>query len=369
MHATDRATGNEREMDLGLTQDQAMLADSVGRFLAAEVGAAELRKMIERPDMPAKIWRGLSGLGVHGLMIPEEHGGAGMGLADLIVVAEKCGAAALPVPFLSHACAALAVRELADPGLCDTLLPALASGDRLATVGFAESGARAAAWVERADAADVVVILCGNDGLYVLNRAEGALNVTPEGGADLTRPCFSVALDKARIRPLAPAAGARLRAAWAIMLAADAWGIGQRFLTNTRDYAVTRQTFGRKIGEYQSIKHPLADMAVSHGFAQLLLRRAAQAWDAGEAASAELACLAKAHITHEVVGMARQCVEMMGAFGFTWEGGDHIWLKRAMFDCLNAGTPPALRREIAAARGGDNAVQDRTLTRVWRRKL
>jgi hypothetical protein len=62
-------------------------------------------------------------------------------------------------------------------------------------------------------------------------------------------------------------------------------------------------------------------------------------------------------------------MEMMGAFGFTWEGGDHIWLKRAMFDSLEGGTPMQVRRELAERRGWNDPQQDRTLTRMWRRKL
>ena len=102
---------------------------------------------------------------------------------------------------------------------------------------------------------------------------------------------------------------------------------------------------------------------------EMLLRQAARAWDAGDDEAPELARLAKSHITHEVVSMARSCVEMMGAFGFTWEGGDHIWLKRAMFDSLQGGAPLQMRRELAALRGWNDPVQDRTLTRMWRRKL
>jgi alkylation response protein AidB-like acyl-CoA dehydrogenase len=350
------AVVQERELDLALSQDQVMLGDSVERFLKTEVDDNAVRKLVESPALSHEVWQGLCDLGVPGLMIPENHGGAGLGLAEMVVVAEKCGAAALPAPLLSHVCAALALHEAGETAL----LAELATGARIATVGFGSS------WIERADAADVVVIV-EPDAVLILDPKKQTLK--NENGADLTRPSFSIAVDGAARKPISSARYERLLGAWRIMLAADAWGIGHRFITSTRDYAVTRETFGRKIGEYQSIKHPLADMLITLSFAQMLLRQAARLWDAQDAEAGDLARLAKSHITHEVVSMARGCVEMMGAYGFTWDGGDHIWLKRAMFDSLQGGAPLQVRRELAALRGWNDPQQDRTLTRMWRRKL
>ncbi len=344
----------ERELDLALSQDQILLGDSVARFLKDEVDDNTLRKVVESPALPKKIWQGVCDLGLPGLMTPESQGGAGLGLAEMVVVAETCGAAALPVPLLSHVCGALALREAGEKA------DDLASGARLATVGFGSH------WIERADAADVVVIV-EPDAVFVVDPKKQSLKT--ESGADLTRPCFSVTTDCAVRKPISPTSYERILSAWRIMLAADAWGIGQRFITSTRDYANTRETFGRKIGEYQSIKHPLADMLITHSFAQMLLRQAARLWDAQDPEAGELARLAKSHITHEVVGIARNCVEMMGAYGFTWDGGDHIWLKRAMFNSLQGGAAMQVRCELAALRGWNDPKQDRTLTRMWRRKL
>jgi alkylation response protein AidB-like acyl-CoA dehydrogenase len=346
----------DRAIDLALTQDQSMLGDSVEKFLAAEVDANRLRALVETTSLSQDLWRGLSDLGLPGLMIAEAHGGAGLGLAEMVVVAEKCGAAALPAPLLSHVCAALALGEVGETAM----LADLASGARLAVLGFSAS------WIERADAADIVVIVTP-DGIQIVDPKKQTL--TSENGADLSRPCFAITTNGAVRKPLSAAAFARIQSAWRILLSADAWGVGQRFITSTRDYAVTRETFGRKIGEYQSIKHPLADMLVTHSFAQMLLRQAARSWDAGEGQAHELARLAKSHITHAVVGMARDCIEMMGAYGFTWDGGDHIWLKRAMFNSGQGGSPLQVRRELAVLRGWNDPEQDRTLTRMWRRKL
>lgn len=336
------------EMDLTLSQDQTMLGDSVEKFLKAELDDNALRKLVEASALSQDLWRGVCDLGLPGLMIPESQGGAGLGLAEMVVVAEKCGAAALPAPLLSHVCASLALHEVGG------------GVSAFATIGFGAS------WIERADAADVVVIV-EPDAVLIVDPKKQTLK--SERGADITRPCFSITTDGAIRKPISAATFERLQGAWRILLSADAWGVGQRFITTTRDYALTRETFGRKIGEYQSIKHPLADMLITHGFSQMLLRQAARAWDAQDPQGGELARLAKAHITHEVVGMARTCVEIMGAYGFTWEGGDHIWLKRAMFDSLQGGGTLQVRRELADVRGWNDPKQDRTLTRMWRRKL
>jgi alkylation response protein AidB-like acyl-CoA dehydrogenase len=347
---------HEREMDLALTQDQILLGDSLEKFLTDEVGFNRLRALVEESGLSKPLWRGLADLGLPGLMVAEVYGGAGLGLAEMVVAAEKCGAAALPAPLLSHVCATLALQEAGEIAR----LADLATGARIASVGFSPS------WIERADVADIVVIV-NPDAVLIVDPKKQILK--DEDSVDLTRPCFAVSLDQATHTPISHATFARIQSAWRIILAADAWGVSQRFITNTRDYANARETFGRKIGEYQSIKHPLAEMYLTHSFAQMIVRQAARAWDVHDPEAEDLSRLAKSHVTQEGVRMARECVEIMGAFGFTWEGGDHIWLKRAMFDSLQGGTPVQVRRELVELRGWNNPQQDRTLTRMWRRKL
>jgi len=122
-------------------------------------------------------------------------------------------------------------------------------------------------------------------------------------------------------------------------------------LEATCEYALTRHQFGRPIGEFQSVKHPLAELAMVHRFSRALIWFAARAWQRGDDGWEEWALLCKAHVTEQVCALTRQCVFLMGAYGFAWESGEHVWLKRALFNFSYLGGATELRRRLAALRG------------------
>jgi alkylation response protein AidB-like acyl-CoA dehydrogenase len=128
-------------MDFGLSEEQQLLQATVRQFLAKECPPTRLRELFESAeDRSGELWRGIAELGIAGLAVPEAHGGAGLGLLDLALVAEVLGEAAAPGPFLGHALATLALAEGGSPEQQRRWLPALAAGERLGTVAFAEPG-------------------------------------------------------------------------------------------------------------------------------------------------------------------------------------------------------------------------------------
>ena len=116
-------------------------------------------------------------------------------------------------------------------------------------------------------------------------------------------------------------------------------------------YAKEREQFGVKIGEFQGLKHQLADMAVAVESTRGLYWYAAHAWDALPDQSERLAALAKAQIADTFAQVARDAVEAHGAIGFTWEENLQVWFKRSIFDHTYLGSP-AHHRERAARLAG-----------------
>jgi alkylation response protein AidB-like acyl-CoA dehydrogenase len=114
------------------------------------------------------------------------------------------------------------------------------------------------------------------------------------------------------------------------------------------DYAKTREQFGVPIGSFQAVKHQLADMDLAVEPAQGLYWYAAHAFDHVPTDLARFAPLAKAHLTERYVDVARRLVEVYGGFGFTWECDAHVFLKRALLDRAQFGSPRQLRAEVAA---------------------
>jgi alkylation response protein AidB-like acyl-CoA dehydrogenase len=117
------------------------------------------------------------------------------------------------------------------------------------------------------------------------------------------------------------------------------------------DYSLERQQFGQVIGQFQAVKHQLADMAMAMEPARALVWYAAHAFDVCLPDASRAASLAKAHLTDQCYEVARMAVQIHGGIGYTWEFLLHLWLRRAMFSRNLLGTP-SLHRERAARLAG-----------------
>jgi alkylation response protein AidB-like acyl-CoA dehydrogenase len=357
-------------MDFGLSEEQDLLQTTVRRFLAGECPPSRVRELFESAeDESLPLWRGLAELGVAGLAVPEEHGGAGLGVLDLALVAEVLGEAAAPGPFLGHALATLAIAVGGSAEQQRRFLPALAAGERLGSVAFAEPGGawepdawRASGgtalsgvkeWVPAAGQADLWVVGTAGAGLALVEPARGGVKIEPMAGSDRTRRAARATLEGAAADPLpgGAAAARRVRDAALVLLAADAHGGAARCVELSVAYAKTREQFGVTIGHFQALKHQLANMALEVEPSRALWWYAAHAWDARLADAERAAALAKAHLTDAYMQVARDTVEAHGGIGFTWECDVQIWFKRALFDRAFGGSP-AVHRERAARLAG-----------------
>ncbi len=358
-------------MEFGLTEEHKLLQETVRGFAAKECPAARLRELFESGvGHDGALWRGLAEMGVTGLAIPEQYGGAGLEILDLALVAEILGAAALPGPFLGHALAGLALRLGASPEQRERWLPRLASGEAVGTVAFGEAdgsfepdawaarvdGARlsgAKAWVPFGAVSDLVVVGTAGGGLALVERGAGGIDVAPVDGLDRTRPLAALRFSQApcEVLPDGVAAAGRVRDTGLVLLAADAFGAAEKLLEMTVAYARAREQFGQPIAQFQAVKHQLADLATEVEPMRSLVWYAAHAQDHVPDDAERSAAIAKAHITDRAVEVARAAVQLHGGIGFTWECDVQIWFKRALFDRALLGSPET-HRERQAALGG-----------------
>jgi alkylation response protein AidB-like acyl-CoA dehydrogenase len=356
-------------MYFDLTEEQELLQETVRGFLANECAAPKLREIFDgESGHDVALWQGMIDLGLGGIFVPDEYGGAGLELLDLALVAEVLGVAAAPGPFLGHALACLAILRGGSDAQRKHWLPKLVGGEKIATIALAEEGG---AWqpdewklapgtrlsgakrdVPFASVADLLVVGTAGGGLALLERGSG-VSIQAMRGADRTRRIDEVTLESAAADPLPKGAeaAAAVRDAGLVLLAADAYGGAKRCLDMAVEYAKTREQFGVTIGHFQALKHQLANVAIEVEPCRALYWYAAHALDHIPGEAPRAAAIAKAHVTDCYLQAARDSVEAHGGIGFTWECDVQIFYKRAMFDRAFLGTP-SLHRERAAALAG-----------------
>jgi len=355
-------------MDFSLSQEQELLQGTVRSFVAKECPPQTVRAIFdgEHQLVPA-LRKKLVEIGIYGLAVPEQHGGAGLELLELALVAEELGRGAVPVPFLGHALSTLALARGGSAAQQAAWLPRLADGSARATVAFGEDGGRwlPDAWqaelangrvrgrkclVPDAEDADLFVVGC-RGGALALVEAGAGVRVAPELALDRSRPLAVLELDGASAQVLDASAAARLVDAGSVLLAADAFGAAHQLVRTTAAYLQSRQQFGQPLAQFQALKHQLANMALDVDPSRGLWWYAAHAFDHAPAEASRAAALAKSHITERAMQVARDAVEAHGGIGFTWECDVHIWFKRVMFDRLWLGAPELHRERYASLEG------------------
>lgn len=358
-------------MDFDLSDEQRMLQQTVDQFMKDSCPPARLRELFDHETgFDPKLWQGLSELGVAGIHLPAEYGGSELSVLDLAVVAETLGNHAAPVPFFSHALAGLAIALAGSAEQKKKWLPALASGEKIGTIAFAEAGG---GWlsddwklaasgaltgekerVEAAEQADLFVVGLAGGKLGVVERSARGLEIQRIESADRTRRLGRVSFAGAPVELLAassPEAARRVCDVGLVLLAADAFGGSDRLVATSVAYAKNRQQFGVTIGSFQALKHQLAEMAIEIEPSRALYWYAAHAQDNVPVEASRIASVAKSHLCDRYSQVARDATEVHGGIGFTWEGDTQIWFKRAMFDRVMLGTPRQHRDRAAKLAG------------------
>jgi alkylation response protein AidB-like acyl-CoA dehydrogenase len=307
------------------------------------------------------VWKSLTdGMGLAGLLVPEELDGQGATHREAAVVLEELGRAVAPVPYLTSA--VVATEALLACGAED-LLRDLATGMAIGALAVALNTASGAAHrtvrhengllhgeltgIADAVVADVLLVPVDDGGLYAVDA--GAATITPQVSLDLTRPLATVELDGAPGTSLGDSGPAVRRAlrAGAGLLASEQLGLAEWTLTETVRYLKERKQFNRPVGGFQALKHRLAQLWLEVVNLRAAARNAADALASGEDADIAVA-VAQAYASPVAVHAAEEAVQLHGGIGMTWEHPAHLYLKRAKADSIVYGTAGAHRQAVAA---------------------
>lgn len=306
------------------TEEQDMMAEMVRGFLSEQATTAQLRKLIaEGSSFDAARWQALVDLGLLAALLPEDQGGLGLAGADVIGLAEACGAALLPEP------------------LVDTMgvvLPVLAATGQRALIDEVLSGAArvalahpSAPLIEGADRASHILII--DDARVSLVQSEDAI-LRAEPSIDPLRRLFTLAEPReAHVLAEGEAArklAARSRDAGALFSAAQLLGIAQKAIDISVDYASDRKQFGKPIGVNQALKHHLASAQVAVEFARPVLHAAAALTPGAGQATAARISHAKIACGRAADTATRTAIQVHGGMGYSQEADVHLYLKRAL---------------------------------------
>jgi alkylation response protein AidB-like acyl-CoA dehydrogenase len=316
--------------------DEQLAARELVRDWAAGSGAAAAVRDIEQGEPKAwqPVFDGLAGLGLFGVAVPEDFGGAGGSIEDLSAMVEEAAKALVPGPVATTALATLVV---SDP----QLRAALASGERTAGVAldgdveFDTSTSRASGtvpWVLGGVAEGLLLVPAGGTWLLIDSAAAdaaGTVAVEPLPATDYSRPLARVVLTSAPASVL-DADGDWLADLAATLLSAEAAGITRWALDTAVAYAKVREQFGKPIGSFQAIKHLCAEMLCRAEQVAVAAADAARAASDGDQRQLSIAAAIAAGIGIEAAkANAKDCIQVLGGIGITWEHDAHLYLRRA----------------------------------------
>jgi len=325
-------------MEFAFTDEQRMIAETVRGFFTEHATSARTRAAMAGEGIDRALWSAFAAeLGLAGIALPEEHGGTGLGMIELALVAEAAGAQVAALPLLGHAMIGQAIAKGGSEEQRAEWLPRLAAGEIIAATVWAPEAQLVAgrlsgtfALVPHGAVADLLLVYGGNNA-WIIDLKGAGVTVTPHVTMDQTRPLATVILHDAPVEMLDDcdaAIAAALAAGW-ICLAAEALGGAQETLDRTVAYARERVQFGRPIGSFQAYKHRLADMMIEIEQARSAVYWAACAVDENSEEAPIALHAAKSFAADTFFMCAGNMIQLHGGIGFTWEHDAHLYFKRA----------------------------------------
>src|SRR5438874_11303527 len=378
-------------MDIGFSEEQELLRDTARKFLDSECPTQFVRRMMDTEDaVTDEFWRQLADNGWLGITYPEDAGGSGLGLVDLVVLMEEVGRAVMPGPYPATVLlGGAAIAAAGSPAARQEWLPRIAAGEAKATLAASEPNARWDAagitlaaretrggftlsgtkpFVPDAHLADVLVVAArSSDGstmedgisLFLVPKGTPGVVVRVLPSVDETRKLCEVRFDNVALP--ATALLGELHQGWpavagvidraAVALSAEICGAAQRVLDMTVEYAKLRTAFGKPIGSYQGVKHKCADMLIEIENAKSLTYYAAWAVDEAEPDAALAVSMAKAAASDAGRKVCAAGIQLHGGIGMTWEHDLQLYLKRAKADEVMFGDATWHRERIARLMG------------------
>ncbi len=360
-------------MDLGLSQEQKMLAEEARKFLSKEWSATRVREVAcSETGHDKGLWDKMAALGWLGIVIPEAYGGFGMGLTELAVLYEECGRALIPTSFYSTITAALAILQGGDEPQKQDCLPRIADGSLRMSLAVSEPQAihdpaffQTAAVFERGDftlsgtklfvpdalTADELIVAAriaptsrlADATLFRVEKDAPGLRLTPLQTFGGERQ-YEIRLDSVRVNPERilgtpdegwPIVQRTLDLATALQCA-EMVGGAQRVMEMTVQYMNDRYQFDRPIGSFQAVQHACADMSIEVDAARELTYQAVSLIDEGHPAEKEIS-MAKAWTGESYKRVTLTAHHLFGGIGFSREHDLYLYSSRAKSAELSLG--------------------------------
>jgi len=353
-------------MNFGLSESQLLLKETAREFFSDQCPMAEVRRLMQTdtaydPDL----WAKLAEQGYTGIIFPEDFGGVGLGMVELILLMEEAGRALLPGPLASTvALAGSAIQILALPEKKKKYLARICSGEARSTLAMQEA---AASWnlrdlqmsggkgtlsgeklfVPDAEVADFIVVVA-RDGVFVADADAPGITISPMKAMDLTRKLYTMRFDDTPAERIGSLAGLERALDFAATaLSAELVGSMQRTLDLTVEYAKTRKQFGAPIGKFQVVQHQCADMYLETESARSAVYYAAWALQENTPDAAVAASIAKMYASDAGRTVGNRSIQVHGGMGFTWENDLHLYYRRAKASETALGDSTYHRERIA----------------------
>jgi 3-oxochol-4-en-24-oyl-CoA dehydrogenase len=339
---------------LGTSTSEQFAARELVRSWASSFAAVQAARDVEhgKADAWRAAYQGVAELGIFGVALREEHGGGGGTADDLCAMVDEAAAAMVPGPVATTALATLLIGD-SHAGL----LEELASGQRTAGIAASadvryEAGRAfgSAGYVLGADPHGVLLLPAGGRLLLVDATADG-VTVEPLKATDFSRPLAWVLLDSAPADVL-PVAAQRAEDLAATVLAAEAAGLARWTLQTATEYAKVREQFGKPIGSFQAIKHMCAEMLLRSEQISVAASDAAAAVANPDERQLSIAAAVAASTAIEAAkANAKDCIQVLGGIGITFEHDAHLYLRRAYGIAQFLGGLSRWLRRVAALTG------------------
>ena len=369
------------------SEDQQLLRDTTRRFLDDHRTLEDLRTRMEDPQgWDPAVWQQGAALGWVSLFVPEEAGGmaeAAEGAVDAAILAEELGRVVYAGPFLPTNVVAFALSQSGTDAQRKEVLAPVVAGERVATWCFAGPGtadgtlpagvsARAergriqlegtSGFVQDAHVADHLLVTARTSGglsQFLLPRRTAGVTIESCDALDLGRRLATVRFEGVSLESAhvvgeldGAAAGVERQLQLAVLLqCAETVGVIDRALESTIEYAKERVAFGRPIGSYQALKHRLADHVTTLEGAKALTDHAARSVEDQSPDAALSVSLAKSHVGRSASEIARDCIQIHGGIGVTWEHDLHLYARRAISNEALWGTPAAHHERLCRIAG------------------
>jgi alkylation response protein AidB-like acyl-CoA dehydrogenase len=364
-------------MEFDLSKPQRLLQKSARDLFARACPAKKVRELMATDTaLDAELWSAIVEQGWPGIHLSEAHGGLGLGMVDLAVVAEEMGRACVPGPFLGTVWAATLISEA---NAKSKHLQTLAAGEAKGAVALLEAdgswnpadvrlqakqdgkGYRLTgrkSFVSDAGVADVIVCVAraGDDlALFAVPARAGGVTVKAAAGLDQTRKLYDVAFegvtvaaeDVLAVGKAAQRALARSTQVATLLVCADMLGGMQWIMEDAVEYAKTRQQFSKPIGSFQAVQHMCADMLLWTESSRSAIYFAAWALDAEPENAARHVSTAKVYVSDASREVANRGVQVHGGIGFTWEHDLHLYYKRQKASEILFGDAGLHREQLA----------------------